>query len=388
MSIITANRIAKLHQSDIRAMTRACEAVGGINLGQGLGDLLAPLPVRDAAKQAIDNGANQYTPAEGIPELRRAIAAKLLRDNNLDADPLAEILVTAGATAAFASTLQALLNPGDGVLLPEPYYGYHLNTILMSGNEPQLVPLPLPALTLDEALLRAAVRPNTRAIVLCTPANPSGHMLSLDEIRAVEIIAREFNLLVITDEIYEYINYDGRAHISPATVGSLRERTVTISGFSKTFSITGWRLGYAVAPAELAHAIARVHDLYYVCAPAPLQYGAANGLEQARDYLGKLRVEYQWRRDLICDALDAAGLPPLVPQGAYYVLADVSKLGYPDARSAAFGLLEQKGIAAVPGSAFFSSTVGSNAVGEKYLRFCYAKEEGALREAAKRLRTF
>jgi aminotransferase len=381
MTVSIAQRISTLQQSDIRAMTRVCEQHGGINLGQGLGDLLAPLPVRDAARNAIDIGANTYAPAEGISELREAIAAKLARDNHISADAEHEIVVTCGATAALASTLQALLNVGDGILLCEPFYGYHLNTIVISGIEPHFVELPLPSLILTEAALRAAMRPNTRALLLCSPANPSGHVLSLEEIEAVERVATEFDLLVITDEIYEYITYDGRQHISPASVGSLRERTVTISGFSKTFSITGWRIGFAVAPPVLAAAIATVHDLYYICAPAPLQHGAAAGLQHATGYLKKLRHEYQWRRDLICDALDAARLPPLVPQGAYYVLADVSRLDYADARKAALGLLQRSGVAAVPGSAFFAS-----ATGERYLRFCFAKEETALREAASRLR--
>jgi len=384
MTISIAQRIGSLQQSDIRAMTRVCQQYNGINLGQGLGDLLAPLPVREAARNAIDNGANTYAPAEGIPELRNEIAIKLQRDNNISADAEREIVVTSGATAALASTLQALLDPGAGVLLSEPFYGYHLNTIVIAGLEPHFVELPLPSLTLTEAALRAAVRPNTRAILLCTPANPSGHILSLAEIEAVERVANEFDLLVITDEIYEYITYDGHRHISPASVGSLRERTVTISGFSKTFSITGWRLGFAVAPPALATAIATVHDLYYICAPSPLQHGAAAGLRDATDYLlRKLRHEYQWRRDLICDALIAAKLPPLIPQGAYYVLADISRLDYADARAAALGLLQRSGVAAVPGSAFFAS-----ANGERYLRFCFAKEETALREAAQRLKTF
>lgn len=376
-----STRIEHLQQSEIRAMTRACEAVNGINLGQGLGDLAAPLPVCDAAKKAIEAGSNQYTPAEGVPALRNAIANKLQRDNYINADPESEIIVTSGATAAFASTLQALLNPGDGVLLPQPYYGYHLNTILLAGNEPQIVPLPMPELRITEAVLRTAIRSNTRALVLCTPANPSGRMLSLDEIKAVERVASEFDLLVITDEIYEYITYDGRTHISPASIGRLSDRTVTISGFSKTFSITGWRLGFAVAPAPFIEAIARAHDIHYICAPAPLQHGAAAGLMLAREYLQSLRNEYAWRRDLLCEALDLAGFSPVVPQGAYYVLADVSRLGYDDARAAAFALLKEKGIAAIPGSAFFGDRSG-----ERYLRFCFAKEEKILREAARRLR--
>nr|WP_137938671.1 pyridoxal phosphate-dependent aminotransferase [Chitinivorax sp. B] len=383
MTLHTAQRIARLQQSDIRAMTRACERLGGINLGQGLGDLPAPLAVKQGAIQAIEANAATYTASEGIPELRVAIARKLARDNGIHADPAAEIVVTVGATGAFAATLQALLNPGDGVLLFEPYYGYHLNTILLTGNEPQFVTLNAPAFTLQEAVIEAAIRPNTRAIVLCTPANPSGQMLSQADIELISRVAAKHDLLVITDEIYEYIAYDGRQHISPASLPGLRDRTVMISGFSKTFSITGWRLGYVVAPAALARAINLVNDLYYVCAPAPLQRGVAAGLEQATDYLYQLKHDYQLRRDVLCEGLVTAGMRPVIPQGAYYVLADISEFGYADARSAAMALLETTGVASVPGSAFHQSVAG-----ERLLRFCFAKDEATLRDAADRLKKF
>jgi aminotransferase len=378
-----ATRIANLQQSPIRAMTQACERVNGINLGQGLGDLPPPAPVREGAIRAIEQNISTYTPSQGLPELRRAIARKLSRDNQIEADPDTRIVVTNGATGAFASTLLALLNPGDGVLLPEPYYGYHLNTILLSGNEPQFVPLPLPSLELREQDLVAAIKPNTRAIVLCTPGNPSGKMLTRADIECVERVANAHDLLVITDEIYEYLTYDGNAHISPASIGSLGERTVTISGFSKSFSITGWRLGFAVAPEAMARSINLVNDLYYVCAPAPLQQAVASALDAPDNGLAGLGKEYQWRRDLICDGLESAGMPPLVPQGAYYVLADVSSFGYANATEAAHALLEKTGVAAIPGSAFFSSDDG-----ERYLRFCYAKDRATLDLAASRLPLF
>jgi aminotransferase len=378
-----ANRIANLQQSPIRAMTQACERVNGINLGQGLGDLPPPAPVRQGAISAIEQNISTYTPSQGLPELRRAIARKLSRDNGIQTDPETGIVVTNGATGAFAATLLALLNPGDGVLLPEPYYGYHLNTLLLSGYEPQFVPLPLPSLALREEDLVAAIKPNTRAIVLCTPGNPSGKMLTRSDIECVERVAIAHDLLVITDEIYEYLTYDGRAHISPASIGSLGERTVTISGFSKSFSITGWRLGFVAAPEPMARSINLVNDLYYVCAPAPLQKAVASALEAPDNGLSGLGTEYQWRRDLICDGLARAGMPPLVPQGAYYVLADISSFGYADATAAAHALLEQTGVAAIPGSAFFNS-----AAGERYLRFCYAKDKATLESAVSQLQGF
>lgn len=383
MTFPVSKRIENLRPSDIRLMTKACERVGGINLGQGLGDLPAPALVRDAAIQAIQEGLNTYTASEGIPPLRQAIARKLQRDNGLDVDPDSQIVISAGTTGAFAATLTALFNPGDGILLLEPYYGYHLNTILLQGLEAQFLTLAAPTFGLEENALAAAVKPNTRAVVICTPSNPSGKMFSTEELAIVERVARQHNLLVISDEIYEYITYDGRRHISPASIAGLAERTVSIMGFSKTFSITGWRLGYAVAKRELAKAINLVNDLLYVCAPSPLQHGVAAGLSAPPEYFEKLRSQYQRKRDIICDGLAAAGLTPLVPQGAYYVLADISHFAYPDAKTAALALLEQTGVAGVPGSSFYQGSEG-----EGLIRFCFAKDDETLYDAVQRLSVF
>jgi aminotransferase len=381
MNLPVSRRIVDLQPSDIRLMTRECERVGGINLGQGLGDLPTPPLVADAAIKAIREGLNTYTPSEGIKPLRLAIAAKLQRDNGLDVDPEKEIVVSGGTTGAFASTLMALLNPGDGILLMEPYYGYHLNTILLNGLEPQFLTLTPPEFALDENVLRASIRPNTRAMVVCTPSNPSGKMFSAAELAIIDRVAAEHNLLIISDEIYEYITYDGRQHISPASVGNLGKRTVSIMGFSKTFSITGWRLGYAVAEAPLAKAINLVNDLLYVCAPAPLQHGVAAGLQAAPEYFQKLRSEYQRKRDIVCEGLLDARLTPLIPQGAYYVLASVTHLGFPNAKAAAMSVLEQTGVACIPGSAFYQGGGG-----EDLVRFCFAKDDATLRDAVSRLR--
>lgn len=383
MNFPIANRIANLQPSDIRLMTRECERLGGINLGQGLGDLPTPPIVRDGAIKAIQNGLNTYTPSEGVAPLRQAIAKKIKRDNGLDVDPDHEIVISSGTTGAFAATLAALLNPGDGILLLEPYYGYHLNTILLNGLEPHFLPLAPPEFALDETALRAALRPNTRAMVVCTPSNPSGKMFSAAELAIIERVAEQHNLLIISDEIYEYITYDGRQHLSPASIGRLGKRTVSIMGFSKTFSITGWRLGYAVANASLAKAINLVNDLLYVCAPSPLQYGVEAGLQAPPEYFDKLRAEYQRKRDIICQGLADAGLTPLIPQGAYYVLVDVSHLGYPTAKAAALSLLEQTGVAGIPGSSFYQGPQG-----EGLIRFCFAKEDAVLHEAVARLSKF
>jgi aminotransferase len=375
-----SRRLQDLAQSDIRRMTRECERVGGINLGQGICDLPTPPLVREGALEAIRRDKSVYSFAEGALELRQAIARKLERDNGMRADPLREICVTVGASGGFACAIHALLDPGDGIVLFEPYYGYHLNAALVAGLTPRFVTLRAPDFAIDEAALEAAAK-GARAIVLCTPSNPSGKMFSREEIELVARVARKHDLFLITDEIYEYIRYDGRPHVSPATVAP--ERTVSIMGLSKTFSITGWRLGYAVAPEPLCKAIMLVNDLFYICAPTPLQLGAAAGFEAPKSYFDDLQTSYAKKRDAICSALVAAGLPPVVPQGAYYVLADCSALGQPTARDAAMHLLETVQVASIPGSAFYRE--GSSA-GESLLRFCFAKDDAVLDEACQRLR--
>ena len=377
---MTSRRLQGLVQSDIRRMTRECERVQGINLGQGICDLPTPPLVRDGAIAAIREQKSTYSFPEGARELREAIAQKLLRDNGLTADPASEICVTVGASGAFACALHALLDPGDGLLLLEPYYGYHLNAALVAGLEPQFLALQPPAFGFDEAALESAITPQTKAIVACTPGNPSGKMFDERELLALARVARKHGLLILTDEIYEYIRYDGRPHLSPARFAP--ERTVSIMGLSKTFSITGWRLGYASGPKELIAPITLVNDLFYVCAATPLQLGAAAGFAAPKAYFDDLQSSYQKKRDLICATLQAAGLPPIVPQGAYYVLADCTRLGLPTAREAALALLERTGVASVPGTSFYRGKTG-----ERLLRFCFAKDDDVLAEACRRLRT-
>ena len=378
-----ARRLDGLAQSDIRFMSRASDQMGAINLGQGICDLPTPAPVAAAAKRAIDANESTYTYPEGNLALRRAIADKLAADNGIQARPEDEVVVTIGATGAYAATLNALLNPGDGILLMEPYYGYHRNCAVVAGLDPHYLTLGAPDFTLTEEALRAAIRPHTRAVVVCTPGNPSGKMFTRPELEALARVAHDYDLLVITDEIYEYIRYDGRPHVSPATVGDLWPRTVTIMGLSKTFSITGWRLGYAVAPAPLAQAITLVNDLYYVCSPHPLQQGVTAGFALPRSYFTGLATDYERKRDQLCGALAEAGMAPIVPEGAYYVLADVSHWGFPTARQAAMNLLESAKVASIPGSAFYSGDDGDG-----LLRFCFAKDAEVLDEACRRIGGF
>jgi len=369
-------------QSEIRAMTTECDRLGGINMAQGVCDTPVPPLIEEAAIRAIRDGQNIYTRCDGIARLREAIAAKQLRDYGLRYDPEREVMVASGATAGYHAAAMALLNPGDEVLIFEPFYGYHVNTLKSLRVNPVIVPLAEPDWQLDVDAMRAAVTPRTRAILLNTPANPSGKIFTLSELEEVAAVCRQQDLFLFTDEIYEYFVYDGARHICAATLPGMRERTVVISGFSKTFSITGWRVGYAVADARWIPAMGHFHDLTYVCAPAPFQVAAAAGLEQLPpSFYTQIAVDHQSKRERIVSALEAAGMEPSVPPGAYYVLARATHLPGKTAAQKARHLLAATGVAAVAGSAFFRPGRG-----EDLLRFCFAKRDADLDEACERLR--
>lgn len=377
-----SDRLRGLVQSEIRRMSRDCERVGGINLGQGICDLPTIPELVEGACDAIAGNKATYSKFEGIDILRERIARKLEHYNGIKADPAKEIVVTVGSSGGFMSAAMATLNAGDEVILFEPYYGYHLNTLKVLGFATKFVPLHAPEWKIDFDVLRAAFTKKTKAIVVCTPSNPSGKMFAREELEKIGALCREFGAWIFTDEIYEYIVYDGRKHVSVASIPSCKDLTITISGFSKTFSITGWRIGYAVADERVAGPIGLMNDLFAICAPTPLQWGVARALEIGDDYYRDMAADYQKKRDMLAEALDDAGFKPSVPQGSYYMLAEIPA-EFRDDREAAQTLLERARVASVPGTAFFVSEQG-----KRMLRFCFAKDFAALDEACKRLRAF
>jgi len=369
-------------QSEIRAMTVACDRVGGINLAQGVCDTGVPSPVMQRAIDAITEGYNIYTRLDGIAPLRLAISEKLARYNGIDADPDSEILVTSGATAGFYAACIALFNPGDEVILFEPFYGYHLNTLRALRVNAAVVSMHQPQWGIDFDALRNAITSRTRGIVINSPSNPCGKVFTRAELDAIAALANEYDLFVVTDEIYEYFLYDAAEHVSPATLPGMAPRTITISGLSKTFSITGWRVGYLAADRRWLGAIGYFHDLVYVCAPSPFQHASAAGLIQLpTSFYEALSAEYQAKRDMLCAALSEAGMAPSIPAGAYYILADATVIPGSNAREKARTLLRQTGIAAVAGTAFFAEDRGEN-----LLRFCFAKRDEDLERACDALR--
>jgi aminotransferase len=375
------NRTRFLRQSEIRNMTIECTKVRGINMSQGVCDTPVPEPVRRAAQEAIDAGVNTYTRFDGLPELRSAIARKLSSRNGLDVTGEGDVVVTSGSSSAFYGACLAILDPGDEVVLFEPYYGYHRDTLTSLGVETRFVTMRPPDWSFDVRDLEKAVTERTRAIVVNTPTNPCGKVFTRAELEAIAGVAERHDLFVITDEIYEHFVYDGRQHVSPASLPRLKPRTITVGGFSKTFSITGWRIGFSAGPKEFVERLGLINDLVYICAPAPLQWGVARALELlGDDFYEGLGREYRVKRDKFCEALDRAGLSPLVPQGAYYVLADTSRLPGSTSKDRVMQLLERTGVAAVPGSAFHHG-----AEGNRLARFCYAKTDADLDEACRRL---
>lgn len=381
MTLALSRKSARIEQAEIRAMSVECEKVGGINLAQGVCDTGVPLAVREAARQGIQNGVNSYTRFDGLAQLREVISRKLYEFNGVGADPETEIVVSAGSTGAFYCTCLALLDPGDEVILFEPYYGYHLNTLLAAEAAPRFVRLHPPDWSFSIEELEKVTTSKTRAIVINTPSNPSGKVFSRIELDALAEYSVRHDLFILTDEIYEHFLYDGRTHVSPGSLERLTDRTITISGFSKTFGITGWRIGYAACDAKWAGRIGYMNDLVYVCAPSPLQYGVAVGLQKLdRSFYEELSISYAQKRDQLCSALDRAGLHPFPPQGAYYVLADASVLPGNTSKERAMMLLQSTRVASVPGEAFFHDDSG-----HALLRFCFAKTNNELQEACRRL---
>ncbi|HEY0162766.1 MAG TPA: aminotransferase class I/II-fold pyridoxal phosphate-dependent enzyme [Edaphobacter sp.] len=377
----------RLVQSEIRAMSVESDRVNGVNLAQGVCDTEVPQVVLNGAAAAMRDGHNIYTRLDGIQRLRRAIAEKTERMQGIVVDPDHEVLVTSGATGAFHAVAMALFDPGDEVLLFEPYYGYHVGTLKSLRVTPVAVELEAPEWKLDLARVRAAITPRTRAVVVNTPSNPAGKVFTREELQGLAAIAQEFDLFLLTDEIYEHFIYGDAKHLSPATLEGMRERTIIMSGYSKTFSVTGWRIGYVIADAKWIPAIGYFHDLLYVCAPSPFQHGVADGVEQlGQTFYARLALDHEVKREMLVSALRDAGLTPHVPDGAYYILASTTGLegvleGVTAAQRAR-SLLAKTGVAAVAGSAFFRPGKG-----EDLLRFCFAKKDEDLSEACRRLRT-
>ena len=383
-----ASRTDALQQSDIRAVTFAVNRVGGVNLGQGICDLATPAPIIEATTEALDrDGCSIYTAYNGITPLRETIAEKARAFNQIPLASSETVVVSNGSTGAFTATVLTLCEPGDEVVLFEPFYGYHAGLLRLYGVTPVAVPLIRDGAgwAFDPDRLAAAMTPRTKAVVACTPANPSGKVWTRGELTALYAIAERHDLWVITDEIYEYMTYDGREHLSPASLDGAFERTITLSGFSKTFNMTGWRLGYAIAPEAVAAKMGLINDLVYICAPAPLQHGLAAALPLPDAYYQQMLTDYTAKRTLMVDTLRACGFAIDPPEGAYYAFTHLGdRLGTPgfeDARRATDTLIERAGVACVPGPSFFADPSD----GDGYLRFCYAKEMDVLEDACQRL---
>jgi aspartate/methionine/tyrosine aminotransferase len=370
-------------ESVIREMTRRALKCGAVNLAQGFPDFAAPEQLKEAAKRAIDEDYNQYAVTHGSPNFRAAIAAKAHAYNKLECDPDLNITVTCGATEAMVASLLAVINPGDEVIIFEPFYENYGPDTILAGATPKFVALHEPNYSIDAAELSAAFSPLTKAIIVNTPHNPTGKIFSRVELETIAGLCCRYDTLAITDEIYEHIIFGESRHLSLATLPGMAERTITISGLSKTYSITGWRLAYAIACERLTSAIRKVHDFLTVGAPHPLQEAGAAALRLPDSFYTELAAMYQRKGAMLFEALSAAGLKCRAPQGAYYIMADISQLGCRDDFEAADFMLDEVGIASVPGSSFYHR----RELGRHILRFTFSKSETTLASAAERLRS-
>ncbi len=379
--MVLAKRATLFEESVIRGMTRLCQQHQAINLAQGFPDWDPPREVLEAAKRAIDGGYNQYAITWGAPNFRKAIARKMKTVNGIECDPEEEITVTCGATEAMMAAMLAVIDPGEEVVIFEPFYENYGPDVIISGARPVYVPLRFPDFRFDREELRAAFSGRTKAIVLNTPNNPTGKVFTEEELTFIAGLCREFDALAITDEIYEHILYGGRRHISIATLPGMRDRTITICGHSKTYSVTGWRLAYAVAAPAITAGIRKIHDFLTVGAPAPLQEAAAVALELPSSYYMDLQALYDGKRRLLLGLLREAGFEAYDPEAAYYIMTDFLAFGFGDDTEFAHYLVKEIGVAGVPGTSFFHH----QELGRTKIRFNFAKHDGVLREAGARL---
>ena len=362
-------------------MTRLSFEFGAINMSQGFPDFPCPVEIKEAAARAIFDDSNQYTVTWGLKELRDAIAAKAGKFNGIEATGDANVTVTCGASEGMVAALLSLVNPGDEVIVFEPFFETYVPDIYMCGATPVFVPLYAPEFHFDPDELRRAFTNKTKAILLNTPNNPTGHVLSRGELETIAELCQEHDVVAISDEIYEYLTYDGVQHISLASLPGMADRTITVSGLSKTYSITGWRLGYAIASAELTYNLRQVHDFIAVCAPAPLQHAALTAFALPDSYYDELRAGYTRRRQILMDSLNEAGFAVRPPEGTYFLMADIRPLGFDDDDKLARWMVREIGVAAVPGSSFYQH----GELGKSQLRFAFCKQEKTLAEVAERL---
>lgn len=375
----TSRRSACFTESLIREMTRVAQRHQAINLSQGFPDCDPPPALMQAAKDAMDAGRHQYAITWGAPELREALARKLNRFTGLPVDPQGDLVVTCGATEAMMVAMMTVCDPGDRVGLFSPFYENYNADAILTGATPVHVRLHPPAYRFDPAELRAAFASGLKAFILCNPSNPCGRVFTRDELLQIAALAEEFDTFVITDEVYEHIVFDGREHVYFAALHGMAARTLSCSSLSKTFSITGWRLGYVHAPARIIAQARKVHDFLTVGAAAPLQHAVVTALNFPPDYYTGLAAEYAAQRDILCGYLEQTGLTFTRPEGAYFVMTDVSPLGFDSDVECAHWMAREIGVAPVPGSSFFPYPEN------RYVRFNFAKRPSTLHAAGERL---
>lgn len=378
---ITSYKADSFTESVIREMTRLAQQYGAINLAQGFADFPSPEVIKQAAIDAIRADINQYAITWGAKAFREALAEKTRWSLGLDVDPETEITVTCGSTEAMIAALMAIINPGDEVIIFEPFYENYGPDTILSGATPRFVPLHWPDWHFDPEQLSAAFNEKTKAIIINTPNNPTGKVFTREELQLIADLCMRWNVIAVTDEIYEHILYDDARHVAIATLDGMRERTITINGMSKTYSVTGWRVGYAIAPAEITSAIRKVHDFLTVGAPAPLQEAGATALRLPPSYYQQLAAEYAERRSALLPVLEQLGFKPCWPQGAYYTITQIDAFGFADDVQFAHYLVKEIGVAVVPGSSFYQDP----ARGRRQVRFSFCKKLETLQAAADRL---